>query len=162
MRRWSNSAYDNYRILIIDNGSTDGSVDVLRSLGNRVTLIEEPENLGYTGGNNRAMREAFDQGADYAWLFNNDAVTDPDTLVRLIETCEADARIGLTSPLVREKENHDAVEFACGLIRPRYPTYTPCYEVDQAREWQMRFPDALHSWALPCWCADRCTRKSAA
>ena len=31
------------------------------------------------------MREAFDRGADYAWLFNNDAVTDPDTLDRLIE-----------------------------------------------------------------------------
>ena len=54
-----------------------------------------------------------------------------------------DPRIGLTSPLVREKENHDAVQFACGLFDLDTPAYTPCYEVEQARGWQMKFPERI-------------------
>jgi cellulose synthase/poly-beta-1,6-N-acetylglucosamine synthase-like glycosyltransferase len=95
--------FTNFRILIIDNGSTDGSIEVLRGLGDRVCLIENSNNLGYTGGNNRAMREAFDRGADYVWLFNNDAVAEPDTLIRMVDACEADVRIGLASPLIPKR-----------------------------------------------------------
>src|SRR5271165_5426418 len=82
--------YPNYRIMILDNGSTDDSVAMLGDLGDRVCLIKNPDNLGYTGGNNRAMREAFGRGADYVWLFNNDAVAEPDTLAAMIAACEAD------------------------------------------------------------------------
>jgi GT2 family glycosyltransferase len=128
--------YPNYRILIIDNGSTDGSVEVLRTLGERVHLIEIPENLGYTGGNNRAMREAFARGADYVWLFNNDAVTESGTLDRLIDICEADPMIGLASPLVREADDPDAIQFGCGLFDLTTPAYTPTYDLTQAEEWQ--------------------------
>jgi GT2 family glycosyltransferase len=135
--------YVNYRILIIDNGSTDGSAEALKGLGERVSLIENPNNLGYTGGNNRAMREAFDRGADYVWLFNNDAVAEPDTLSRLIAVCEADPRIGLASPLVREEEDHNAIQFACGLFDLGTPAYTPCYAIEQAREWQKNFPNRI-------------------
>ncbi|HQT75851.1 MAG TPA: glycosyltransferase, partial [Rhodopila sp.] len=87
--------YANTRILVVDNGSTDGSADALRALGDRIELIEVPTNLGYTGGNNLAMHQAFAQDADYVWLFNNDAVAEPDTLSKLMVRCEADTRIGL-------------------------------------------------------------------
>jgi GT2 family glycosyltransferase len=135
--------YPNCKILVLDNGSVDGSVAALRSLGSRIHLIEAAENLGYTGGNNRAMRLAFELGADYVWLFNNDAVADPDTLVRLINVCEADPMIGLASPLVREAADHRTIQFAGGLFDLATPAYTPTYEVEQAREWQVRFPERI-------------------
>jgi GT2 family glycosyltransferase len=116
---------------------------VLRGLADRVSLIEIPENLGYTGGNNHAMREAFNRGADYVWLFNNDAVAEPDTLSRLIEACEANPRIGLASPLVREEEDHESVQFACGLFDLTTPTYTPSYALEEGRDWQAKYPDRI-------------------
>jgi GT2 family glycosyltransferase len=135
--------YPNFRILVIDNGSTDRSVEVLRGLGTRVLLAELPANLGYTGGNNRGMRQAFDLGADYVWLFNNDAVAEPDTLSSLIAVCEADPRIGLASPLVREADDHDAIQFGCGLFDLTTPAYTPTYDLEQARQWQTEYPDRI-------------------
>jgi GT2 family glycosyltransferase len=135
--------YPNLRILIIDNGSTDDSLTVMKGLGDRVTLIELPQNLGYTGGNNHAMRVAFDRGAEYVWLFNNDAIAETDTLSRLIAACEADPKIGLASPLIREEDNHDAIQFACGLFDLATPVYTPCYVLEQAQAWQTQYSDRI-------------------
>lgn len=135
--------YANTRILVVDNGSTDGSADALRALGDRIELIEVPTNLGYTGGNNLAMHQAFAQDADYVWLFNNDAVAEPDTLSKLMVRCEADTRIGLASPLVREEHDHSAVQFACGLFDLKIPSYTPCYDLEQGKDWQQLYPDRV-------------------
>ena len=133
----------NFRILVIDNGSADESVSVLRGLGDRIELIENAENLGYTGGNNRAMREAFARGADYVWLFNNDAVTEPDALGKMVALCEADPGIGLVSPLVRDEDNHQTVQSACALFDLTTPSYAPTNEVGLAAEWQVKYPDRI-------------------
>jgi GT2 family glycosyltransferase len=133
--------FTNYRILIVDNGSTDNSVDVLRGLGDRVILIENPTNVGYTGGNNLAMREAFDRGADYVWLFNNDAVAELDTLVRMIDACEADAGIGLASPLIREED--DKIQFSGRMIDLTMPAETLARDVAQGRKWQAEYPERM-------------------
>jgi len=133
--------YLNCRILVFDNGSTDGSVAALQALGTRIRLIESAVNLGYTGGNNRAMEAAFADGADYVWLFNNDAVAAPDTLATLVALAEADARIGLVSPVVREGAGADAAVSGCALIDLAGPFYLPTFDLAQAQDWQARFPD---------------------
>jgi GT2 family glycosyltransferase len=133
--------YRNFRILVLDNGSTDGSAEALRKLGNRITLIESSENLGYAGGNNLAMREAFARGADYVWLFNSDALAPPDTLARMIEVCEADGRIGLASPLIREE--NDRIQFAGRMFDLTVPDTCSTDDIGQARTWQADHPDRI-------------------
>lgn len=76
--------YPSVEVIVVDNGSADNSVEVIRNTYPQVTLIENKENLGYTGGNNIAMRHAIERGADYMWLFNNDTVVEPDTLNKLV------------------------------------------------------------------------------
>lgn len=141
--------YANRRIVVFDNGSKDGSVAALRGLGGRIQLIESAANLGYTGGNNRAMQAALAEGAAYIWLFNNDAVAEqPETLARLVATAQADPRIGLVSPVVCE--DADTIFSGCALIDLAVPCYQPSFDMVQAREWQVRFPErmALHGTAL--------------
>jgi len=142
--------YLNFRIVVIDNGSTDGSLQALAGLGDRVRLVALPNNLGYTGGNNVAMQDAFDKGADYVWLFNSDAEAEPDALTKIVAACEADPTVGLASPLVLEAEDHSAIQFGCGLFDLSVPKYTPSYDLPRSREWQLRFPDriVLHGTAL--------------
>jgi GT2 family glycosyltransferase len=134
--------YPNVRITVVDNGSADD----LSSLDSRFNLIRLPANLGYTGGNNHAMRDAFAHGADYVWLFNNDATAEPDTLTKLIAACEADPTIGLASPLVREQNDHARIGFACGLFDLSIASYRPTADIAEARQWHAAYPDRIALW----------------
>src|SRR6266498_5374030 len=78
--------YAERRVVVVDNGSTDGSVDALRSAGSRLAMeiIEAGTNLGYAGGNNLGIRYALDRGADFILILNNDTTVDPLLLDELL------------------------------------------------------------------------------
>ncbi len=139
-------------ILVIDNGSVDDSPRALKHLEDhdRVNLLLLPTNLGFVGGCNFAMQKSFNSGADYVWLFNNDAIPEPDALVQLVMAAELDSRIGLLSPLILEAEDHSLVQMGCGLLDLSQPGYQLTYDVGQAQAWQRDFPDriVLHGTAL--------------
>ena len=72
-RRWS----------CVDNGSTDGSVEAVREQHPDVDVVENGRNLGFAGGNNAGIRYAFEHGAQWVVLVNNDAVLAPDAIEHL-------------------------------------------------------------------------------
>ncbi|MBT3602315.1 MAG: glycosyltransferase, partial [Candidatus Latescibacteria bacterium] len=63
-----------YKILIVDNGSTDDSADFVRENHPEVTLIQTGKNLGFAGGNNIGIAHALQNNADYILLLNQDTV----------------------------------------------------------------------------------------
>jgi GT2 family glycosyltransferase len=89
--------YPNYDVLVVDNGSTDGSVDAIRSKFPAAKVIENGENLGYARGFNVAMMHAFADGADWVLIMNNDAVIDPEAVRALVDVGERDASVGFVS-----------------------------------------------------------------
>ena len=66
---------------VVDNASTDGSADLLRTQYPDVRVIAAPRNLGFAGGNNLALHQVT---TPYAVLLNNDAVPEPDWLEHLL------------------------------------------------------------------------------
>jgi GT2 family glycosyltransferase len=77
--------YPNRRVVIVDNGSRDGSdVDLQRLLPDAM-LLRAPENLGTAGGNNIGVRHCIDEGFDRILILNNDTVLTEDFLTKLVD-----------------------------------------------------------------------------
>jgi len=86
--------YPNYSILLVDNGSTDGSVEYARENFPQVVIVQNEENLGWAGGNNVGIRCALERDADYIVLQNNDTRVDPRWIAQAVRAAEADPRVG--------------------------------------------------------------------
>ncbi len=86
--------YDDWKVIVIDNGSTDNSVSRIRNRFPEVDIMELGENLGYAKGNNAGIRVALERGADYVWLLNNDTTVEAHALRALVERAESDPKIG--------------------------------------------------------------------
>src|SRR5919199_1799742 len=61
-----------HEVIIVENGSTDGSAEFIRETFPHLQLLAFPDNAGFAGGVNRGIRPALEQGADYVVLLNND------------------------------------------------------------------------------------------
>lgn len=81
-------------IIVVDNASTDGSVEAINTRFPAVEIIQNSENLGFTGGNNIGIKSALSRGADFIWLLNNDTVVDKNALQSLIEAFD-DRSVGI-------------------------------------------------------------------
>ena len=75
-------SYKNLEIIVVDNGSTDGSVEFLRSLNEKIIIVESQANLGFAEGNNIGLERA---SGEYITLLNNDTVVNEDWLTELYE-----------------------------------------------------------------------------
>ncbi len=69
---------------VVDNASTDGSLEHLGDLGSDATLIRSPVNGGWTGGNNLGVEHALAGGHEFVFLLNNDATLEPGALCELM------------------------------------------------------------------------------
>lgn len=85
--------------VVIDNGSTDGTLDFIKGNYPEIHLIENKENLGFGRANNLGMRYALDQGADYVFLLNQDTWIEPDTLEKLVQIYQSHHEYGIMSPI---------------------------------------------------------------
>ncbi len=95
------STYANARYILVDNASSDGSVEYVRETFGRdarVEVFQCPRNLGWSGGNNAAMAYSMKSGADYVFLLNNDTATAPDAIEKLVMMAEANSKMGALAP----------------------------------------------------------------
>lgn len=133
--------YPHSAVLIIDNGSTDGSVQKLREMVSAgVELIELPENSGYTGGCNVGMRRALEMGAQYIWLLNNDSVVPRHALRSMVSVAESDPKIGLVAPMIASLGDAPHMTYAGGVVYVEVRRYDETNDPDEAIVWEKRYP----------------------
>jgi len=97
-------------IIVVDNGSTDGSEAQLRSHLPDVTVLQTGANLGFGGGCNYGIQVALQRGADYVWLVNSDATVAPSALSAAVKTAECDLCIGAVGSVIFETVQRDQVQ----------------------------------------------------
>jgi GT2 family glycosyltransferase len=106
--------YQNFQVMLVDNGSNDGSSDyVARSYGRKISLIRSDVNLGFAAGNNLALRQV---RTDYVVLLNDDTIVDQNWLVELVNEAEKDSHTGACQPKLRSLRDPKFFEYngACG------------------------------------------------
>jgi len=84
-----------FRTIVADNGSTDGSVGAIREAQPHVEVVENGANLGFSGGNNAAVRRALAGGAEWVVLVNNDAEPYPGVVEALQAAAARHPRAGV-------------------------------------------------------------------
>ena len=91
-------------IIVVDNKSTDGSVEKIRERFEDVEVIENRENLGYAGGNNVGIRYALKQGADFVFILNPDTLVVDKAIEKMLEVMKKDETIGIIGPKILQPD----------------------------------------------------------
>jgi GT2 family glycosyltransferase len=102
----SHISYPNYEVIVVDNGSTDGSVEQFKARYPEIKVIENQENLGFAEGNNVGIRAALQEDTEYVLLLNNDTIVDPRFLDELANVAELDPRVGFAGPKIYWSEDN--------------------------------------------------------
>jgi hypothetical protein len=107
------SHYDALDVLLVDNGSPDGSGERLHERFPSAGYLQTGTNLGYAGGNNRGIVRALDAGAEYLLILNNDTVVDADCVANLVRASES-ASAPVVAPLILYFDEPDRVWYGGG------------------------------------------------
>ena len=98
--------YTNFHIIVVDNASTDGTVEYLKEHFPYLTLLVNSVNTGGSGGFTRGLQYAFEQeGYDYYWLLDNDVVVSKDALSHLVSTLEKNRNIAVAGSQMCQLDN---------------------------------------------------------
>jgi GT2 family glycosyltransferase len=107
--------YPNIEIILVDNASTDGSIEYIKDLLSDLRLIINYRNIGYGGGNNRGIEEAKGR---YIFVLNSDTEIEKRCVELLWECIETDQRIGVTTPKILLYDRRDIIDAAGLTIYP--------------------------------------------
>ncbi len=98
-------------IFVVDNASSDGSVSALKSLyGDSITVLENSENLGGSGGFNTGLRKVRDEGYKYFFCLDDDAQVDESALKVLYDYMEANPDVGMAGCRVYHLQMPDYIQ----------------------------------------------------
>lgn len=97
--------YGNLEVIVVDNGSTNDSVRRIQQAHPWVTLAEAGSNLGFSAGCNAGTRLALERGAEYVWMLNNDTITPPDTMTKMVRTALSHPGAGAVGSVLYYMDN---------------------------------------------------------
>lgn len=112
--------YKNYEIVVVDNCSSDDSIEDLERAKAiyHFTLLKSNENKGFSTGNNIGIRYALEHNADYIWILNNDTLVEPGALEKLLTGFTYDKKCGITIGKIFFEQNRNIVWYAGGAFDP--------------------------------------------
>ena len=146
LRSLERVTYSPFSVLVVDNGSSDGSADAVAAQHPGMALLRLDENLGFAGGMNAGIREAFAGGADAVLLLNNDMEVEAGLVEPLVAAVSGDPSCAAACAQILFQGEPPRIWYAgapfnprrgysgrnVGYGRPPLPGTTPPYPTDRA------------------------------
>ena len=127
-----NIDYQNYRIVVVENGSSNDSFSILNAKFPDIELIRSEANLGFAGGCNLGMKKASGLNPAYYLLLNNDTIVERSFLTELVNARLKQQNAGILSPFEYSYSERNKLMFSGGsmsiLRGPLYPV--PASKID--------------------------------
>ncbi|MBI4435824.1 MAG: glycosyltransferase family 2 protein [Candidatus Omnitrophica bacterium] len=98
-------AYPSFEVLVVDNGSREDPEMKLKDRFPTVHWMGLRENIGFAAGCNQGIRWGLSRGAEAILLLNNDAVTQPDFLAKMVETSSEGPAVGVVGAVIYRAED---------------------------------------------------------
>ncbi|GAP10785.1 predicted glycosyltransferases [Bellilinea caldifistulae] len=111
-----NCRYPNLVTWVLDNSSSDGSVEAICDQYPQTRIIRLTENKGYAGNNNAGIHAALQAGADWVFVLNEDTILDPLSISHLIQFGISNQQAGILGPLVYHFDEPEIIQSAGGKI----------------------------------------------
>lgn len=111
--------YPNFQAIVVDNGSTDGSVAVLRAAHPHLPILENGSNLGFAGGNNPGIEWALRHHAEWVLLLNNDTVVAPDFLDAFLKAAKEQPKGKIFGAKILRYSQPEIIDHLGGFWNPQ-------------------------------------------
>jgi GT2 family glycosyltransferase len=106
--------YPNIQIVVLDNASTDGSADAIKTLYPHVNILVLNENKGYAGNNNVGLEFAIKLNPDWIFVLNEDIILDKNALDEMMCEAKENPKAGIIGPLVFHFDEPEIIQSAGG------------------------------------------------
>lgn len=105
--------YPNFEVILVDNGSKDGTVEAIRERFPVVRVVASKINLGLNGGKNLGQNQA---RGEYVLFLDSDTIVDENLLAELVRVAESDPRVGMVCPKMYYHEPKDVIWYAGSFV----------------------------------------------
>ncbi len=140
-------------VMVLDNGSADGTVERLRSHYPEVMIVENGQNLGFGRANNIGMKYALEHGYDAVLLLNQDAWVGSGALQRLADVSSRHPQYAILSPIhLTGSSTPEPSQAEAGRVEHGFAIYSGVSDLHQqpdAEVVSVPFIDAA-IWFMPC------------
>lgn len=142
-----NIDFPDHKIIVVDNDSHKPEGQWLFNEYPEIILIENTQNLGFTGGNNVGIKKALEMGFSHTLLLNNDTEVEPDFLSKMVSTLQQHPKAGIIQPVICFLEEKQKIWSAGGKWKSRLGSAITIGDRNQIQGFE--FQENL-DWATGC------------
>ncbi len=142
LKSLENVAYPNFTAIVVDNGSTDNSLEAIRASFPNIPIFETKKNLGFAGGNNVGISWGLSKGFEWILLLNNDTTVSPDFLNAFRDAAKTNPKAKILGAKIYRYHDLDRIDHLGGMWNEKICEFESLHvnQIDDHSSFEMMQP----------------------